>query len=500
LFTDRLFVHVLPYGDVEQLVDGLLDGEPDDRETYRQFRNFLCWESRNHIFDLLTLVGDFVTDYDGDTPIAHARESYESDGRWHEGNLPSDWLLAASLQKIVGATFDEAARPGGREERFNQALWLTLLDIAKDVARTGVIYVPRSGYVLAPSRWTLRLQEREHDDLAGAVDRLLARGERYGILTATETTMEEGDEGEELAQVEAIEYAIVVDPPYPDSSVGTDAAPSPFEDGFLKVATALDELFANLEQAGLSPSEHSEGLDTVRAVATAVQTRPNRKSPPRSDVRAALRSADALHPTLLENGIDDLAESWAGERGLDVIFDLAGEDAPEVPPATRNAPAPEPAPQPSLGEFESLRQLVIDHEVAHVLISAPDRENQILILQSVEADVAPLLHAAYTDASPGRKGQDRRVQRLPIVQVQRSRPDEPIELPNEVITVVEESPSKGFVAWMTAWLKEPTSTERRITESLAGWNIFNLDPSGANIAELRDLLNSVSYLTEEHPT
>lgn len=493
LFTDRIFVHVMPYGDVEKLIDGLLETEPEDRETYRQFRNYLCWESRNHVFDLLTLVGDFVADYDRETPVAHAHESFESDGRWHEGNLPSDWLLAASLQKIVGATFDEAARPGAREERFNQALWLTLLDVAKDMARTAAIYVPKAGYVLPPSRWTSRLQERDLDDLAGAVDRLLARGERYGVLTTTDTTLtEEGEEEEEPVEVEAIEYAIVANPLYPDSSVGTHAAPSPFEEGFLNVATALDELFENLERADLNPQEYSEGIDTVRTIANAVRSRPNRKSPPRSEVRAALRSADALHPTLLGHGVNDLVSSWATDRGLEFTFNIAGDEAPEDanPESGTSAAIP-------LGEFDALRQLVIDHDIGHAVISAPDRENQILILQPVEADVASELHDAYQKASPGRKGQERRVQRLPIVQIQRSRPDDPIELPDEVITVVERNPSRGFVAWMTSLLREPVQAEKQVTETLAGWKIFNLDPSGSNIGDLRELLDSVSYLTDE---
>lgn len=495
LFTDRVFVHVLPYGDVEALIDGLLDVEPDDREAYRQFRNFLCWESRNHVFDLLTLIGDFVAEYDGETPIAHAHESYESEGRWHEGNLPTDWLLAAALQKIVGATFDEAARPGGREERFNQALWLTLLDVAKDLVATGGIEAPTSGYVLTPSRWTSRLQARDHDDLAGAVDRLLARAERYGVLATTEITMTQpAEDGRPAAEIEGIEYAIASNFIYPDSSVGTHAAPSPFEKGFLTVAESLEELHRNLEAAGLTPSEYSDGLDSVQAVAKAVRTRPKRKSPPRSEVREVLRSADTLYPTLLEEGIYDVAGSWAAERGFDATFDLSEATGTTTP----NRPTSQAQTSPNLGEFEALGQLILANDVAHVVISSPDRENQILILHAVDPPIAEELHEAYKKDSPGKKGQDRRTQRLPVVQIQRSPPNAPVELPNEIITVVDSNPSKGFVAWMTSWFGETTpNVPRKIKGRLAGWNTFNLDPSGSNIGELRDVLASVSYLADD---
>jgi hypothetical protein len=494
LFTDRVFVHVLPYPELERLIDGLLAEKPQDDSTYRRFRNYLCWESRSHVFDLLSILGDYVGEYENDSPIVVAHESYEADGRWHEGNLPDDWILAASMQKIVGATYDEATRPGGRRERFNQALWLTLLSTAKEVVSDGYILVPKRGFDLESiswTSWTEHLRDNDIDDIAGAVDRLLARGERYGILTTTETTISEDDAeeiGGEPGEIPAIEYAVTASAPYPDASVGTHSAPSPFEEGFLSVVDALDVVYDNLKQTGLDLEGYDNEVEKCRAVARAVRTRPVRKSPPRSEVRSALQSADALLPRLLDEGIVELIRDWAEDHDFDWITDLDSQPVQSAIPAS--------PPTVSLGEFERLRPVLVENDVEFGVITTPERENQILVLVSVSPEAARKLHSAYKEASPGRKGQDRRVQRLPVVEVRRTPPETPIELPSEVITEVEENPSRSFVSWMASLLSTGSKV-KQVSSHLAGWNIFRLDPDGANIADIQEILSSVSFLSAD---
>ena len=318
IFTDRLFLHVLPYGDLEVLIDGLLQDQPAHVETYKKFRNYLCWESRSHVFDLLSLLGDYVTSYDGNQPVVFAHESYVENGSWHEGNLPEDWEVAAGLQKIVGATYDENSRPGAREERFNQALWLTLLDVARSVFETGNVAVQKLGYETSPSGWTDHLRERDVDDLSGAVDRFLARAERYGLLKTSESTVS-GDKAMalfgETDPLEIVTYELEPDPLYPDSSVAKHAAPTPFEKTFLNLTNTLRIVQENLESSGVVLEE--EEYAQVQSVAGMIVDRPERKSPPRSDVRDALRAADHLLPEMVSRGVVQLVEEWADQHGYD---------------------------------------------------------------------------------------------------------------------------------------------------------------------------------------
>lgn len=518
LFTDRLFVHVLQWRDIETLVDNLVVSRPDDSLTYRQFRNYLCWESRNHPFDLLTRLGDYVGDYEADQPILIARESAEVDGQWHEGNLPSGWLVAAGLQKVVGATFEESQRPGGREERFNQALWLTLLETAKKLAADGTITVLDTGYELEPSRWLDCLTDSDRDDLAGAVDRLFARAERYGLVTAEAVLIPELPEEEdadatatasaEESGAPATTYTIPPDPVYPDESVGHHAAPTPFENGFRQVAATLAEVAESWANADLRPSTNAAA--TIKAVgdlAARIEKRTDRKAPPRTETRRLLNQADTLIPSLLLGGIRTVARQWATDHGCDfgdLSAPLPAEETPAVEatagatPSASDTPA-EPGPaHVALNEFEPLRELLLREPNRFALITRDETENQVLVLFMPSQETLESVQTAYEGAAAGEKGQDRRVQRLPIVEVRLVPPDQSVELPTEVLTVTEPDPSKGWAAWINALMSGSTPTrERKVTRTLAGWQIFQMDPTGKNMRDLKELLSRVQYIALE---
>jgi Cdc6-like AAA superfamily ATPase len=511
IFTDRIFVHVLRWNDVEALIDNLLAQKPEDEDTYRKFRNYLCWESRNHAFDLLTRLGDYIESFDGDTPVLVAREAAGVDGHWHEGNLPNDWLLAAGLQKVVGATFDESVRPGGREERFNQALWLTLLDTAKELTASRSMVVPQDGFELEESRWSKHLSARDVDDLAGAVDRLLARAERYGLVTAEETVLEverskdEDNEAVEGASAEpengsggtpAIEYSIATEPPYPDASVGTHAAPSPFEKGFLQVATTLAEVHDHVVAAGLSTAGSQQTVQNTARLAANVSTRTERQAPPRSEIRQALGLADRLIPRLLVEGPRGIVNAWARDKGFDVADLTIAEADNEEATAASSEPDPETERKSfvSLREFEPLRPLLTRDPQRAMVVATEAVENQVLVLLMPPPELAEEIQKAYENAAAGQKGQERRVQRLPIVEVRQAPPDTPIQLPTEILTVTETDPTKGWAAWVTNLLRDPPTRERKVEATLAGWNVFHLHPTADNLKDLRATLDKVQYM------
>lgn len=477
LFTDRVFLQVLTYEKVELLLDSLCS-DPTDQKLYRRFRNYLCWESRNHVFDLIQILGEFVSEYDDGVPFVHAHESYEEAGHWHEGNLPEDWLLQAGLQKIVGATYDESARPGSLNERFNQALWLTILSVAKDLVRDNELDIPSAGYQASVARQ----DARAIDDISGAVDRMLARGERYGMLVTSVVT--DPDSGEDN-----LRYAVVDSPGYPPASIGSDAIPTPYEEGFLTVVHSIQALAQHLTAQGVNLDRFQPSIANVVAVADHIKSRPGRQSPPRSAVREALNGARELPTSLLEAGLFDTVENWASTHGFEVQFNQdQGFFFPTQPSRTRPGTAEELS--PLLGEFSEMSRLIVDHQVEHALVSVDDRENQLLILFSEDAEVLAALQHAYREAAPSSKGAERRAQRLPVVSIQLASPTRVVKLPEE--TVSELVPGSNSWWDILQGRKGGRKVSRR--KPLGGWTIFAIDASATNLSELPPVLDSVSYL------
>ena len=493
LFTDRMFVHVLPYGDVERLVDALLDQPASDQALYRRFRNYLCWQSRNHVFDLLTILGYYVQRYDGDKPVVVAVESGDIDGRWHEGNLPEDWQTAAALQKFVGATFDEAARPGNAE-RFNQALWLVLLDAARELLAEDEVEVPSKGYLLPEDcPWVDRLLEADLDDLAGAVDRFFARLERYGwAVTGQPVEREVADADEDVSSVEMIPYALATNAQYPSADIALHAALTPFEKTFVDLADVLAAVRGNLLGAGLTSIPSDEDITKIVDLSAEVAKTSARKAQPRSRVRAALEEADALVGASLTWGVLKLVEEWAGEKGYGVVRDVATGQAAAAAP-TR------PATPVSLGEFEDLRPILTELAAEYVLLTGAETENQLLVISPpLGQDIRQRLSAAYAAASSGAKGERRREQRLPILEVRLQPPDQKIELPQEVVRLVSRKPPKtSRLAWLLGLLAGEAEGERIVTKKsrpVAGWHVFPLQEQAANLSDLTQKIEEVSFL------
>ena len=87
LFSDRIHIHALGHADLEQLIDRLVDAPPTEDQTYRQLRNYLCWESNGHVFDLLGLMSSMVEFSPQGLPVLIGTEAGSQAEGWRAGNL-----------------------------------------------------------------------------------------------------------------------------------------------------------------------------------------------------------------------------------------------------------------------------------------------------------------------------------------------------------------------------------------------------------------------------
>ena len=101
VFTDRFFLGPLHYTELEVLIEKSLL-KPLALEAFDEFKNFVCWESNNHVFDAIQTLSAYVS-YDGDRPMLRPSESGIADGAWSEGNLPADWRTRAALQSTLAS-------------------------------------------------------------------------------------------------------------------------------------------------------------------------------------------------------------------------------------------------------------------------------------------------------------------------------------------------------------------------------------------------------------
>lgn len=476
LFTDRVFVHVLHYSEVERLIDQLLAETSTDETTYRRFRNYLCWESRNHVFDLLTLVGEYVVFDDKGVPMLVAQEAGEQDGRWREGNLPDGWQIAAGLEKFVGAVYDESHRPTAREERFNQALWLTLLQTARGLFDGGSIEIPEGGYELPDTKWMNFLSDGERDDLAGVVERLLAKMERYASVTTASGSRTLPSEEEER-EVKFVRHELVEDPPYPPSTIGTEAQHTNFENGFLDLARRVEELIEKLRGAGLDASQLADDLKATRNLAEAVKNTSPRSTVPRSRVREGIKRGDALAQQLVEFGVDGVVTKWAADHGAQ-----ASEELTEVENRTQ-LPW-----ESSLTEFPDLVNALKEADIDYFIVGGASSENQMLVLNDWGEDELASISDAYSKALTGEKGRERRKQRLPIVVVSHAPEGKVPKIPQEVVEVIEESTGFSFLKLFSRTWKRERKAE------LAGWNPFALGSELDNLDKLAGFIDQVSFV------
>lgn len=484
LFTDRLFVHSLHYADLEDLVDNLLAKSRPTDAIYRQFRNYLCWEAKNHVFDLLGLINDFVIFEDG-RPVLLAEPAGVRDGRWREGNLPDNWRNAAALQKTIGAIYDEHARPGARAEAYNQTLWRLLRHFA-DSLYIGKRLDLEEGQVDLPSDepWMEALTATDREDLRGAVERLFARLERFGMLLGDERTEKasaaQPGQTTDTPERSFTRYSLVQPTPYPSGLVSVESEHTPFEETFLDLAGKVATVDSNLKSAHIPLETFQDQIDGIHKLAVSVADLSPRSTVPRSHVSNGYRQAENLLPKLVGHGIELLFTRWADERGYEVSDDLTGIEPRTGVPWLK-----------SLDEFSDLTQALERRDVEY-WIAGGATENQLLMLILPTQEQSEDLARRYSETLKGEKGRGRRRQRLPIVTIQIPRPGESIDVPEEIVQIFEPA-SAGFPI-LGSLLGFAVRQDRKRKKSVAGWNLFELAPTLDNIQDLPLKLEEVSYV------
>jgi hypothetical protein len=322
LFTDRIFVQALPYSDTERLIDSffIADDEVKSSRIYRQFRNYLCWQSRNHVFDLFNCVTAFVEEYEGTKAVIVARTSGDEEGRWREGNLPADWVEAAGLQKALGATYDEVIRPGGTD-LFNQNVWMTLTQWAHRLLMEGFLILPKEGLESVIRRLPYE-SDQDHQDRANTLERLFGKLERFGLIATTETTLTDAETNE---TVEAVEYALVVNPPYPGQAIAEHTTLTAVENAFLQLAELLVSADAEFRQM-LAIEAKNESVVEIDKLRTSVSRTSARSVQPRARVRQGLESADSQLMGLVDQAVTNIVASQATQASLS-LAEASGFDS-----------------------------------------------------------------------------------------------------------------------------------------------------------------------------
>lgn len=488
VFSDRIFIHALHYAGLEALIHQLLAALPTDQLTYRKFRNYLCWRASNHVFDLLYAISDFVA-YEEGTPFLLATSPGSFEGRWKRGNLPADWEVAAGLQKLIGAVYDESSRPGIREELFNQRLWRLLKHVANRLYEGGFVQLENSDYKLPELDWLGAASPTDQQDLAGAVERLLVKSERYGMARTSErqvrsegvappragTQPQEPEEpGPLVATVRLVER-----PPYPPAEVGREADLTPFERTYLDLAERVQTMIANLKNLGFGLEKHEVEIQSLQDLTSSVRDTHPLETVPRSRVQSGYGSAMELAQQLIDHGIAGEINEWVEKKGADAANSLG-----EVEPRTGATW------EESLAEFEPLKIAMDATHVAYRIIGGNNSENQILVFINPDDDQVKSLSEAYSKCLSDEKGRDRRRQRLPVIAIPISQSDADVDLPEEVVEVLEEDSRSFFQALLGAAPKK--RTERR---PVAGWNVLRLDPLLSALGGLQPLLDKVSYLS-----
>ncbi|MBW2636673.1 MAG: hypothetical protein JRC86_03965 [Deltaproteobacteria bacterium] len=478
LFTDRLFIHILHYHAIEQLIDTMVEEEPSDNIIYKKFKNYLCWESRNHIFDLLSLIDEFVL-YQHDHPVLLAREEGEEDGRWQAGNLPQDWQNAAGLQKYAGAAYDESCRSSAREERYNQALWLRVIYTLKKLQNGQVIEVVDGEYTVPAMAWTKGLNDKDMDDLAGAVERLFAKLERYGTV-AVEETIKTETFNDITKKKEIIQYELHPGALYPPSTVGTESILIPIEKSFVELSKKVQDLSENIQSSGVNVDSFSEELEKVTKMADLVQKTTFRLTVPRSQTREGIKQADLLAKRLIDAGINGSIHKWAEASGAEI-----SKNIDEIEPRT-NQPW-----KASLGQFSELADVLASYNINYYILGVQSLENQLLVINNSEGEDLSIVSDAYSQALQGEKGREIRKQRLPILIIDHQETVGESNIPQEVVDEIENEYEGMF--FLASWLLPPKRRKKK--EKLSGWNIISLSSDLSNLSELSKQMTTISFMT-----
>lgn len=490
VFTDRFFVGPLHYSELEDLLDRSVAKRPtgDAAEAFDRFKNFVCWESNNHVFDAIQILGSYAEGGGAHERCLAPTESGELDGIWREGNLPDDWLTRAALQKHVGVTFDEARRSGPGEALYNQALWETLHLAAQQLLDGHEIVVVEDDVIDCPGRFFDGLQSVDQAGVSSAVHRMLIRLERHGAADERVGPLTAADDATDAAAatpaedpIQATRYSLRDAIPYPPASIAAEAALLPFEAALIEVVRRLVSIRDNCSELVDLDEEDLNGIKRAEAVATRVQRSGPRRTVKRSVVERTIPAASQHAESVLSDSVQALVESWADERGYSHASALSAAHPRLVQQQWVQVLSP---------SFKPVTDALTAAKSSFRLIGDGTSENSMLVLlmpPSAEADRIANTYARCMSGSD--KDREQRRHLLPIVHIAVSTgEDDP--LPTETVDVLEEVEPQGWFARIFG----ASTKVRQETQQLEGWYRFLLNTDASNLRALDAQLESASYL------
>ena len=313
IFTDRLYVGPL-HGtrELEHLVDASLVKVPKSEE-YDRFKNYICWESNNHAFDALQVVGAFVQNSKGKHWLAPTT-SGRHENAYREGSLPPSWETCAVLQKHVGVAFDDAERSGLGEDLFNQALWESLRLVAEGLFEGQTFLAPDEYWMTdVPGRFVSGLGDADRERVNQAAERMLRRMERHKAVSQTPATIKTWTlEDESTEEITATRYALNSSVPYPPSTIADEQILLPAEKLLVETVQRLNSLI--LANGNKVPTtEDSELVKRLRSMVVQLQrTGPRRRPWLRDAVAEAIPEASELAAASYELGYSFRSEQMGG--------------------------------------------------------------------------------------------------------------------------------------------------------------------------------------------
>ncbi|MCY3577893.1 MAG: AAA family ATPase [bacterium] len=489
IFSDRIYVGPLHYSELEDLIDQSIMEKPAV-EDYDRFQNFVCWESKNHAFDAIQVLGAFVESHNGAAVLAPT-QSGEVDGVWKEGSLPADWLTKAALQKHVGVAYDEARRSGQGEALYNQSLWESLHAVAVDLLEGHETVVTENGVYNLPGRFINSLSSEDADGVGDAVQRMLLRMERHRAVKEesgeAKIKSEESHDDPDIEVSEVVPaqlYRLAQDLAYPPSTIASESVLLPAEDTLIESVSRLE---AAVERSrGIAPLSEGQThvLNRLRAVEKGVKQTGPRKTQKRLVVMEAISDADELAGAVVRSAITGAVEEWASSFG-----GVFGEGIHSICPRSGHAWFHVLAQDfsPFVTELQELN-------VEPIIVGGDANENGLVVLPLVEDDDAVALQKSYGQClADDPNTRDERKQRLPVVHVG-IETGGGARLPTEMIEVIEEVRPTGLLALFG--IQRSTRKSQQATK-LAGWSHFDLEGTLDNIDELQELLGSVSFVRSQ---
>ncbi|MDE0237182.1 MAG: hypothetical protein OXN95_08165 [bacterium] len=489
IFSDRIYVGPLHYSELEDLIDRSILERPAV-EGYDRFQNFVCWESKNHAFDAIQVLGAFVENHNGAAVLAPT-QSGEIGGVWKEGSLPADWLTKAALQKHVGVAYDEARRSGRGEALYNRSLWESLHAVAVDLLDGSEIVVAEEGVLDLPGRFINSLSADDANGIGDAVQRMLLRMERHRAVQEEAGEAEiEYEEDYEDPDAEVSEagpaqlYRLAPDVVYPPSTIASESVLLPPEETLIELVSRLEA--ALMHSVGFAPllDDQTQVLSRLRAVAKAVKQTGPRKTQKRLVVSAAITEAGELVEAVVRSAITGAARGWASSFG-----GVAGEGLYSGCPRSGQAWL-----HVFSQDFSPFVTQLQELDIEPLIVGGDANENGLVVLPLVDDDHAVALQKAYGQClADDQNTRDERRQRLPVVHVG-IETGGGARLPIEMIEVISEVQPTGW--WAQFGFLRSTRKSRQSTR-LAGWSHFDLEGTLDNIDELQELLGSVSFVRSQ---